>query len=76
MEEVSQAITGIYNMGFDLGTIIPIQGVLWAGDPLSMRFSIGGPDQRVGAPLGGLLGILGKSSACPAMQHAGSAHSR
>lgn len=36
-----------------------IAATLSGGDPVTWTLSIGGPDPRVEAPLGGLLGLLG-----------------
>lgn len=39
-----------------------IAATLSGGDPVTWTLSIGGPDSRVEAPLGGLLGLLGEFS--------------
>ena len=59
-----EAISGAMalGMGFDTALFIALQAVLQGGDPVTLTFSIGGPDFRVGAPLGGLGGLLSKNA--------------
>lgn len=44
----------VFNMGVDLATILAVYGAVMDGD--LTKWSIGGPDSRVG---GGVLGLLG-----------------
>jgi hypothetical protein len=58
--EVVNALTSVLGVGADLATILAVLGVFWAGDPMSLSFSIGGPDRRVHNTLSSLLNPLGK----------------
>lgn len=48
-----------FNLGFDMALLTVVAATLSGGDPVTWTLSIGGPDPRVEAPLGGLLGLLG-----------------
>ncbi|KAF2213072.1 hypothetical protein CERZMDRAFT_40386, partial [Cercospora zeae-maydis SCOH1-5] len=50
----------IMGMSFDAALVTVLPPIIFAGDPVTLTLSIGGPDGRVGAPLGGLGGLLGQ----------------
>lgn len=58
--ELLRGAVNTFNLGFDMALLTVIAATLSGGDPLTWTLSIGGPDPRVEAPLGGLLGLLGK----------------
>jgi hypothetical protein len=51
----------VFNLGYDIALVSVLLAAIIGGDPVAMTYSIGGPDKRVGPPLGGLLGVLGTS---------------
>jgi len=55
------AIHQVYNMGLELGLLLAIMGVVWAGNPLSLdpSFSIGGNSTAVWNLLDNAQGLLG-----------------
>lgn len=57
--ELLRGAVNTFNLGFDMALLTVIAATLSGGDPLTWTLSIGGPDPRVEAPLGGLLGLLG-----------------
>ncbi|EME78939.1 uncharacterized protein MYCFIDRAFT_60430 [Pseudocercospora fijiensis CIRAD86] len=58
--EVVHTINQLYGVGIDIALANALMAVLSAGDPITLTWSIGGPDTKVGPPLGGLLGLLGE----------------
>lgn len=60
MFEVVSVINQIYGVGLDLAIANALLAVLGGGDPVTLKFSIGGPSPKVGPPLGGLLGLFGE----------------
>ncbi|KXS98325.1 hypothetical protein AC578_6853 [Pseudocercospora eumusae] len=60
MFEVVHTINQLYGVGLDLALANALLAVFSAGDPITLRWSIGGPDPKVAAPLGGLLGLFGQ----------------
>lgn len=57
--ELLRGAVNTFNLGFDMALLTVIAATLSGGDPVTWTLSIGGPDPRVEAPLGGLLGLLG-----------------
>lgn len=60
--ELLRGAVNTFNLGFDMALLTVIAATLSGGDPVTWTLSIGGPDPRVEAPLGGLLGLLGAFS--------------
>lgn len=58
--ELLRGAVNTFNLGFDMALLTVIAATLSGGDPVTWTLSIGGPDPRVEAPLGGLLGLLGE----------------
>ncbi|CAK1361154.1 Aromatic peroxygenase [Cercospora beticola] len=57
--EVIEGTMAVFNLGYDIALLSVLAAVISGGDPVTMKYSLGGPDPRVGAPLDGLLGIFG-----------------
>ncbi|GIZ36964.1 hypothetical protein CKM354_000042800 [Cercospora kikuchii] len=57
--EVVDATTSVFNLGYDIALASALVAVISGGDPVTLTYSLGGEDARVGPPLGGLLGLFG-----------------
>ena len=57
--ELLRGAMNTFNLGFDIALLTVLAATLSGGDPVTWTLSIGGPDQRVSPPLGGLLGLFG-----------------
>lgn len=57
--ELLQGAMNTFNLGFDIALATVLAATLIGGDPVTWTLSIGAPDQRVGPPVGGLLGLFG-----------------